>query len=77
MPVLSRSLGSVRDQLAFTTREEPLEHSGELTLHVGECLGEDLLHSFVHLRDDLEEILPAALEILQLSVEERDVPPSL
>jgi hypothetical protein len=70
IPVASRSDGSVSTRLPFPAREQPVEDQHELSLHVGEGFGEDLLHPGVDLADDVEQVSARAADVVELLGEE-------
>ena len=54
------------DEPTFASGEQPREDQFELALHVPVGLREDFLHACIHFLDDVEQVVPRALEIVEL-----------
>ena len=70
MPVVSMSDGLGEDQSPLAAREQPGEDPHELRGGVLEGLGEHLLDALVHFLDDVQQVLAAGFEVLELGAEE-------
>ena len=54
------------DESTFASGEQPREDQFELALHIPVGLREDFLHACIHFLDDVEQVVPRALEVVEL-----------